>query len=99
MNRDFAKTPDVIFDAIARLRWPNYAVRGIGRIAVVRKCSETVVLCSWPLEAQTKRAERCCDDCSHQVAPDMRWHYIQLLNEPKPELVIRIRNRALMEHD
>ena len=91
--------PDVIYTDLARLRWPSYEITGSGSIAVVMACARKVHLCSWPLQAQHLRSEKCCDNCNHAIAPEHRWHIIQILNEPQPPAPIQIRNRALLERD
>lgn len=81
MQHDYTKPPDSIYLAIARLRFPNWDITGAGPIAVVLKCCRKMVLCTWPLQAQTVRAESCGTYCQHSKAPSENWHYFHVLNE------------------
>jgi hypothetical protein len=77
-----------IFVDIARLRWPNYSVSGVGTLAVVLACSNRVVLCDMPMVAQTIRQEPCCQFCNH---PEHTWHRIEKLIQPRER--VRARQR------
>jgi hypothetical protein len=74
-----------VYAAIARLRWPGYAVTGAGSVAVVLECSRRVLLVQTPLEAQALAAEKCCDICSHVAAPGANLHRIVEMEQPRQE--------------
>jgi len=85
MQHAYQKEPAVIFDAIARLRFPNYKITGSGPLALILECSQKVILCAIPLEAEARLADSCGALCNH---PDHfhAWHRIEELNvPPKPQ--------------
>ncbi len=81
----YQNTASAVYLDIARLRWPNYQVQGMGSVAVVIECRHQVVLVQTPLQAAALAADKCFDDCHHVVAPGANLHQVHALDQPRQE--------------
>jgi|SRR5579884_210038 len=95
-QHDYKRTPDSIYKAIAGLRWPRYEITGTGTLAVVLTCSQKVIRCALPIEAQQIAAQHCgatCNlgDCFHT------WHTVEELDSSAPKPFDTARSRANLE--
>jgi hypothetical protein len=84
-------TANVVYQDIARMRFPDCTIQGAGNLAVVLHCCKRVVLVAFALEGRLIKSQKCGAAC--HLDDDPRWHRGYCLDEPRPDTPYRSTKR------